>query len=123
MRRKYTKPQIFSDILAMIDNEKVTPEGKLFELFQAFRSEYNTPYSQKVYPSVQDRLEQWLRGLPSIINHPFSNYDILQWAIKIGTLPENHTEKQADKILENYWRWLAASIVQLGSKFKVKILH
>ena len=66
-----------------------------------------------------DIIEDWLRGLPSSINIEFSNYDILQLAKKWGSIPQDATEKQEDKILENYWHFIANKTRQLFTKYSL----
>jgi hypothetical protein len=60
-----------------------------------------------------------LQGLPSCLNIVFSNYDIIQLAKSWESLPENATEKQEDKILSNYFNFMAAKFFQLCSQNKV----
>ena len=67
----------------------------------------------------QAAMREWLSGLPSSVSLPFCNYDIIQWAVGLGSLPEEHTEKQADKILDNYWNFCAAKILQLFDGYRV----
>ena len=49
----------------------------------------------------------------------FYNCDILELAVEWGTLPEDYTEKQADKILDNYWNLLANNISQLFKGYRI----
>ena len=51
----------------------------------------------------QKALLDWFQGLPSACTIPFYNYDIIELAVKWGSLPKIHTEKQSDKIVDNYW--------------------
>ena len=67
----------------------------------------------------QEALTDWLRGLPSAINIEFTNYEILKLAHKWGSIPENATEKQEDKILDNYWNFMANKIGQLFRGYRV----
>lgn len=64
-------------------------------------------------------LEEWLRGLPSLLNIAISNHDIIQLAVEWGSLPEVYTEKQADKITVNYWRFMANKLSQLFHGYRV----
>ena len=61
-------------------------------------------------------LTEYLQGLPSGIDIPFMNYDILELAKKFGSIPNNATEKQEYDILENYWRFIANKLIQLKDK-------
>jgi hypothetical protein len=43
----------------------------------------------------------------------FSNYDILERAKKYGSLTVDASEKDEDKLLENYWRFMANKLIVL----------
>ena len=81
---------------------------------QRFESEWSHEIPRQGYINA---LTEWLMGIP--LSFAFSNYDILQLAIKWGSIPENYTEKQADKILENYWRFMANKLNQLFTGYHV----
>lgn len=63
-------------------------------------------------------LTEWLQGLPSVLTIPFYNVEIIEIAKKWGSLKMNATEKQEDKILLNYWRYMANQLLQLFNKNK-----
>jgi hypothetical protein len=67
----------------------------------------------------QKALENWLRGLPTEITLPYYNVEIIEIAKKWGSLKMNATEKQEDKILLNYWRFMANQLLQLFNKKKL----
>jgi hypothetical protein len=67
----------------------------------------------------QRAIVEWLQGLPSGIDILFMNYDILQYAKKIGSLPENPTERQEDKILDNWWNLCGTKLNQLFNGYRV----
>ena len=60
---------------------------------------------------------EWLQGLALPI--AFYNSDILQLAKDWGSIPHDATEKQEYKILDNYWRFMAAKILQLIDGYRV----
>ena len=62
-------------------------------------------------------VEEWLRGLPT--NIAYWNGEILELAVKWGSLPENATEKQEEKITENYWHFMAIKLCQLFDGYRV----
>jgi len=64
-------------------------------------------------------LTEWLQGLPSVLTLPFYNVEILEIAKKWGSLKINATEKQEDKILLNYWNYMANQLLQLFNKKKL----
>ena len=64
-------------------------------------------------------IREWLMGLPSTVKIEFSNYAILQLAVEWGSIPEDYTTKQADKILDNYWSLMAVKLNQLFEGYRV----
>lgn len=95
--------------------KNATELEKIKLLKNSFYSEYGWAVNRM---GLQNAIESWLRGLPSIITLPFANYEIIEIAKQWGSLPQNATEKQEDKILNNYWRLMAANIVKLFRKIK-----
>ena len=59
----------------------------------------------------------WIMGLPTCLNIDFENYKILELAKLWGSIPENATEKQEDKILANWWNFIAVKFFQLVRKY------
>lgn len=62
-------------------------------------------------------MTDWLQGLA--INIEYMNYKIIRLAVKWGSLPANHTEKQADKILNDYWNFMANKTLQIISGYRL----
>lgn len=63
---------------------------------------------------MQRAVRDWLQGLA--LNIPFNNHEILQLAQQTGHLPESPTEHQEDKILEEYWDFMASTFLYLCSR-------
>lgn len=109
--------------------DAITPENydvvctndkeKLQFLADTFNSEYAEQKHRHI--STQDALAYWFSGLPSVFNVVFSNYDIIQLAKSWGTLPQDATEKQEDKITSNYWIFMAAKTMQLMNRNGITI--
>lgn len=98
--------------------EPETDKEKLEFLAQTFKSEYG--YNIPRY-GLQGAIREWLQGLPSSIHLPFQNYIILQNAVEWGRLPANATEKQEDKLLANYWNFMAMRILSLFNRHKIEV--
>ena len=90
--------------------EPRTNKDKINLFFGVFMSEYG--YNLKRM-SEWDALTEWLSGLPSVIHMDFNNYDILERAKKYGSLTVDASEKDEDKLLENYWRFMANKLIVL----------
>lgn len=61
----------------------------------------------------QKAVEEWLKGLPSILSIPFYNSDRLLLAFSFGRLNVGATEAQENKFINQYWTMISAKIVQL----------
>ena len=101
------------------DANPETEQEKLQELFNEFNRVAVYKFNLQKFGNYQDMFADWLQGLPGMFNIPFSNYDILQLAEKWRSLPENATEKQEDKILNNYYNFMSANVFKLFRKYKI----
>ncbi len=106
----------FEDMPTATDKEK----AELFKKSLYSEGCFDT-YNLKMFGSYQNCLSNHLQGLPSYINIPFNYCDIIELAKKLGSLPENSTEKQEDKICANYWKYMSAKVIQWLKKHKVSI--
>lgn len=95
------------------------------EAFVALKHVYLSEYGHEVARSknYQQTFASYLMGLPSCVNIPFSNYEILQLSVKWESLPVEYTEKQADNILENYWSFMAMQYSKEARKHGVDLLR
>ena len=75
---------------------------------EKFAGEYQWRVAQA---GPQTAMIDWLQGLSLPID--FENFRILQLAVKWGSIPENATESQEDKILEKYWQFMAVKILSM----------
>ena len=113
-------------ILNAIDSEGYevttsTDAEKLQFLADTFKKEYCFPDNIKRYGSYQNVMEQWLMGLPSSFNIDFENYRIIEISKEWQSIPENATEKQEDRIIEGWFKFIAAKTLQLMAKNKVSV--
>jgi hypothetical protein len=112
----------FKYILESINFEDFDPKNdkEKMELFWVdFDQRANFENNKKRIPNLQDRIADFLRGIP--YNFKFANHEILEMAVNQRSLPENYTEKQADRILENYWNFTALKIMQLSKKLGIDV--
>jgi len=100
-------------ILYCIDTENygviaTNDKDKLNFLYETFKTEF--VYESNVIRYGGNRvkmLSEWFMGLPSSFNIDFENYKILEIAKSWGCIPTKATEKQEDKIIENWFLWIA----------------
>jgi len=103
------------DCIASDDHDifKLTEKNKLEFLFERFTSEKD--YEIRINgPRIA--FSDWCMGLPSCFNIEFENYKILKLAKKWGSLAQNATEKEEEKILSNYWNFITTKTFQLFNK-------
>jgi len=103
-----------------LKEEPKTVKAKLQFVKDTFRDEYwnnNQPAQMKGEVTA---FADYLSGLPSTVDIPFYNNEILELAKKMGSLPENATEKQEDRVLENYWNFMSNKMFQLFRKYGVR---
>jgi hypothetical protein len=115
------KAKINQYILNAIDGEGYerepqTEQQKLLFLATTFKSEYCYPQNFVIHHTVQNILAEWISGLPSCFNIDFSYADILKAAKSFGNLPETMTEKQEDKIIANWFNFIASHTLQLMNR-------
>ncbi len=116
-----TKKNIQAYIIDCIDSSSydvvtTTPQEKLKFLYDTFKAEYGFNIDRV---GEYKAFENWTQGLPTVFNIEFENYKILELAKEMGGLEENATEKQEDKVLENYWNYITVNTFQLFKKYKI----
>ena len=86
-----------------------------FYISSTFNEEFNHEYNKHYYPSLQQRIEQYLKGLPGCCSITFADYNILQIGIKWGVL-SGTDDKKACKFVDNFFAMCALRIIQAANK-------
>lgn len=116
---------IYPYILECIDSDGYeikteTEVEKLNFLYNTFIKEYWYKENQIYYHSnIITAFASWLQGLPSSFGVDFENYRIIEIAKKWGSIPADANDKQEDKILDNWFNFIAINTFQLFKKYKV----
>jgi len=95
-----------------------TEKEKLQFLFDTFKSEYGWAISRY---GIYRAFAEWCQGLPSSFNIDYENSEILKLAKKWGSLSSNPTERQEDKILDNWFNFISNKTFQLFRKHNISI--
>lgn len=117
--------KIKSYILAAINFEGengetfTTEEEKITELMRRFRSEYWYQANQRRYGTMTKAMASWLQGLPSDINHAFYYDDIDSLLIEWGYLKHTSRETTIHRERDNYWLYLASSLINLAKRYNL----
>lgn len=108
-------------IIDNINHEYCEPESDdINEVIDSLRRAFYAEYGWRVDKvGEQKALVDWFMGLPSACSIEFMNHKILDMAIAWGSLPADYTEKQADKILGNWFNFIAAKTGQLFRGYHV----
>jgi hypothetical protein len=97
--------------------EATTHAEKLAFVMACYDSEFNHKYNQARHPNEQTRFAHWLAGLPSVLNIPFYNDDIIKLAKRLQEVETYPNEKNTTKtIIDNYFNFMAYHILKLNSK-------
>jgi len=100
------------------DTKANTEKEKVKFLWDTFHAEYGC--HMEMGWSFQKSIAEYFAGLPTCCTIAFYNWDILEIAKKWGSLPENPTEKQEDKILDNWFNFMAMKTIQLFTKYGLR---
>lgn len=117
----YVKESFNADRLAETGMPLTTPEEICKAFKSCFHAEFFCKENIRYYGTNAKVLENYLRGLPSSIDIAYWNEEIIELSIKWNSIPKNATEKQEDKILDNYWSFIAWQIVKYCRKNKVEL--
>jgi len=110
----------YDTVLSDLDTDKPvnTIQEKAEYVRDRFLNEYGFMLKRKT--TVQEVLKEWLQGLA--LDTPYNYCDILALGRYLQTIEDTLTEKQEDKILSNYWDWLAVKIMQSLARQKVYLV-
>ena len=113
--KKNYKNYILSTINEDIEGNPINLEtDKIKYIFDRFNSEYGWRVNQvgKIAAMID-----WLQGLA--LNIEFYNDAIINLAVRLGSIDENPSEKLQDRVIENYWNFMANIILSFETKRKV----
>ena len=92
-----------------------TDAEKIAFVVACYESEFNHQWNQARHPNEQDRFAHWLAGLPSVLDIPCYNDDIINLAKELQEV-ETYAEKMEQRICENYFNFMSYHILKLNQK-------
>lgn len=110
---------VFNYILGCIEHDGTTEE-KLKEVLKYFNEEHNHEYNKKRYNNLQERFAEWLKGAPSSIEIDHWNDDIIKLGKDWGSIPQEATEKQQEKIVSNFYNFISCKFFQLCKQNRIE---
>lgn len=96
------------DLESYDKSNDISTIDKINEVYKIFLNEYGFN-SQRM--SKENAFKEWLQGLPSVVNIPFYNYEIIENAKKEGF--KLNKESLQDKFLSEYWMKLSLAFFTL----------
>ena len=99
-----------------------TPQEAAQKVIGFIMAEADYPHNRQRLKTDNAIIADHLWGLPSYFNTAHTNYDIIKLAVKWGSLPEKHTDKQAEKITNNFMQFIAHHLQQIAKGYRVKNL-
>lgn len=90
-----------------------TPEQKMKFVFDCFEREFNHTNNRIRYPKLRDRFAEYLMGVPSCVDVPFTYNKIIALSKEMGY----YTSIDEDYIIENHFKFMAQNILKLRSKY------
>ena len=92
------------------DQPLTTDKDKEKYLFDRFYQEYGFAIPRN---GKQKAMSEWLSGLA--LNLPFHHQDIIDLAVKMGSIDPNPSDKLYEQITQNYWSFMANIILTFES--------
>ena len=95
------------------EKHRLTREAKVHYIFDRFFDEmdFEIKRSGKLVA-----MTEWLQGLN--LNIPYWNNDIIPLAKKMGSINDNLTPRQEEKIIDNYWSFMANIVLGLEKEYR-----
>lgn len=94
-------------------NKELNRKEKIGYLFNRFYSEYGFMIERI---GKQKTIAEWLSGLA--INIPYTYEDIISMAKNMGSVEDNLSSVQEDRICENYFNFMACMVLLLEDEIK-----
>ncbi len=122
---KTNKPPRPSDnlltyVLGCLDTETedgkdlATEKERIQNVASAFIEEFNYENNRRRYPNRQNRVAEWLKGVPSSLTVEIWNSGIIELGCRFGYKLE--TEKKQDAFLDKWFRLVAFKLLQIANR-------
>ena len=92
-------------------DQNLTDDEKINYLFDRFGNEYGFQIERM---GENKAMAEWLSGLA--INIPYTYGEIIELAIEMGSIDENPSEALEDRVIENYFSFMANIILSFEIK-------
>ncbi|UUV43263.1 hypothetical protein RCCWILLIS_91 [Rhodobacter phage RcCWillis] len=106
------KAKVYAYLCESIYDFEGTEAECAAHIWERFNSEYNYPDNRKRIPNLQERVADWLAGIP--LNIAVYSADIMQLAESWAET--RYTDKQAERIIDNWFNFMAFQILKFWEK-------
>lgn len=106
----------FAYVLDCIHNENsenMSDKEAINYFFACFDKEYNDIYYKRLYPNLQERVKEYIKGLPSCFGVAYCTDTIINIGKSWGYCK---TEKQTSDFVNNWFHVIAFRLIQLKEK-------
>lgn len=103
------------DCIHSDDVELSTDNERIEYFFRMYDEEYNDDYRKRLYPNEQDRIANYLKGLPSCCGMAYQNYNIVQIGKSWGYALDS--ERKQNEFCERWFNVLAFRLMQIRNKY------
>lgn len=103
------------DCIHSDDVELSTDKDRIEYFFRQFSIEGDMDYKRRMYPNEQERIAQYLRGLPSCCSIAYANYDIVQIGKSWGYILD--TERKENEFCERWFNVMALRLMQTRDRY------
>ena len=108
------------------NSTRATDEGLNFEtdadalkfFFDCFDGEYNDKYNKRLFPCLQDRICEYLRGLPSCCCVDYETEKITRHGLTWGVIDSTEGAK-AEKFVDNFFNVCALRLIKAAEKCNI----
>lgn len=102
------------DCIQSEEKELITDKEKVDYFFACFEIEHNGPYYKRAIPNEQDRISDYLQGLPSCCSVDYYNEDIVNIGKSWGFC---QTARKEQEFIDKWFSVLAYRLIQLREYF------
>jgi len=114
---KQYRENIAVEIFKMLDDSfGDTNREKLITMLERFDKEFNYKNNKLRHPMLHERFSNWLQG--GAIDIPLYYYDITKLAKRVHETAVL-TQKETDKIHENFYNHISAHCLRLATEYKI----
>lgn len=103
------------DCIQSDEVELTTDKERIEYFFRMFSIEGDCEYKRKMCPNEQERIAQYLRGLPSCCRIAFTDYNIKEVGKSWGYALD--TERKANEFCERWWSVIASRLMQIRDRY------